>query len=123
VLSTLLGDKALKFKDVPQMKADKSGLENVKGAFVVTKDGDKETEQPLDEYIEKNYASFKPVLLASETKGTPSADTTKSGARMPRQTTSTPAEDKAPESTVVVDRVLSSMSMTPSERRAAAAKK
>lgn len=123
VLSTLLGDRPLRFKDVPQMKADKSGVEMVKGALVVTKDGDKEVETPLDEYIEKNHKDFKEVLLVKDQKkGDPPVKETPTGARMPRQTSTSTGTQGEPDTIKTVDRVLSNTFVTPSQRRAAAEK-
>lgn len=125
VLSTLLGDKPLRFKDVPVMKADKSGVEMVKGAVVVTKDGEKEIETSLDEYIDKNHKDFKEVLLVKDQKKGEANNKTQepsSGARMPRQTSSSTGTASVPDSIAVVSRVASKTFLTPSQRRAAAAK-
>lgn len=121
VLATLLGDKPLRFKDKPVVKKDKSGVDMVKSAFVVTKDGDKDVETDLDEYIEKNHKDFKVVLLKEQEKGADTAVRTPSGARMPRQIAAGSKTEKVSDTIAVVDRVTSSAFKTPSQRRKEAA--
>lgn len=122
VLKTLIGDTPLEFKDMPVMKADKSGVENVKVAYVVLGQGDKQTRELLTTYLEREHAAFKDVLAAKETESGESTQGT-SGAAMPKQTVGAPTpKGKDAEVIKVVDRTLGS-AMSPGMRRKEAAGK
>ena len=76
-------------------------------------------ETPLDEFVEKSGLK-EAVLLKEQDKTRTPAETTKSGARMPRQASTQSKETNAPETIAVVDRVAASTFVTPSQRRKAA---
>lgn len=122
VLEKLLGDTPVEFKDMPQMKADKSGIETVRVPYVVLGTGDKAVRELLDTYLDRDHKGFKEVLMAKEGGDTEEGGSEgNGGVDWPKQTSGAPpVKGKDTEITKLVDTQLNSTFMSPSARRKAA---
>lgn len=127
VLTTLLGDIPLQFKEVNERGGeDGKEIVKVRHPFVVLKDGDKETLEALDSYMERTHASFKEIWGKKEEGAESSAATTgKSAVTLPKQSSGsttqssqTPARRKTDDVSKGIDKALSSVGASlPSQRR------
>lgn len=121
VLTKLLGDTPLEFQNVNVMKEDKSGIDTIKKPYVVIKNGDKETREDLDTFVEREFKPFMEVLKAKDSTEEGTSSSTESGSTggtMPKQSSASsgPTNKNAPAAIKVVDKTLSTF-MTPSQRR------
>lgn len=134
VLKKLLDGVELKFKKVNVKVKDDDGkdtIEEQQVPYVALKDGDKETLEALDTYLEREHGDWMDVLMADDAESgtterpasrSAASGSSGSGVVVPRQSATSGKPPKKEDSAAIVDKTLGGKYMTPGQRAKEGAK-